>query len=180
MSPVATPRRNRRLPALALALLIAAPAAAQQRQAQNPFGSFKHDASQPIEITADSLAVDQTARTATFSGEVVAGQGTLRLTAAKVVVSYGGEGGTDAGRIDRLRAEGDVFLSNGTETARGQWADYDVAGGEVTMGGDVVLTQGENAISGQSLRIDLNAGTGEISGGRVRSVFTPPAQRDGG
>ena len=39
--------------------------------------------------------------------------------------------------------------------------------------GNVVLTQGENAISGQQLAIDLNAGTGKISGGRVKSVFTP-------
>jgi lipopolysaccharide export system protein LptA len=170
--------------ALLLAVLAAAPAAAQD--ADSPFGAFRHDASQPIEITADSLAVNQGAQTATFSGDVVAGQGTLRLTAEKIVVSYGGagEGGDDAapgaGRIDRLRAEGEVFLSNGSETARGQWADYDVSGGEVTMGGGVVLTQGENAISGERLRIDLGAGTGEISGGRVRSVFTPPAEDGGG
>ena len=49
----------------------------------------------------------------------------------------------------------------------------------VKMGGDVVLTQGENAISGGELFIDLNAGTGEITGGRVRSVFTPPPPKDG-
>lgn len=178
MSPTRPPRGA--VATLALALLLAAgPAAAQT--ADSPFGSFKHDASQPIEITADSLAVDQAAQTATFTGEVVAGQGTLRLTAARVTVAYGAEGGEDAtGRIRSLRADGDVFLSNGAETARGQWAEYDVAGGVVLMGGDVVLTQGENAISGQSLRIDLNAGAGEISGGRVRSIFTPPAGNDAG
>lgn len=170
--------------ATALALAIAAPAAAQD--AQSPFGAFKHDASQPIEITADSLAVNQPQQTATFTGEVVAGQGTLRLTANRIVVNYGGtgQGGDDAapgtGRIDRLRAEGEVFLSNGSETAKGEWADYDVSAGMVTMGGGVVLTQGDNAISGEQLSIDLNAGTGEISGGRVRSVFTPPAQNGEG
>jgi lipopolysaccharide export system protein LptA len=40
----------------------------------------------------------------------------------------------------------------------------------------VVLTQGGNAISGQSLVIDLNAGTGRVESagtGRVKSVFTP-------
>ena len=172
-----SPMRTARAAALGLGLA-AAPVAGQD--GTGPFGAFKHDASQPIEITADSLAVDQSSQTATFRGEVVAGQGTLRLTAREIVVSYGGEGGDETGRIDRLRAEGEVFLSNGSETAKGGWADYDVAGGVVEMGGDVVLTQGENAISGQSLRIDLEAGTGEISGGRVRSVFTPPAQDDGG
>ena len=72
-----------------------------------------------------------------------------------------------------------MFLSSGAETAKGEWAEYDVSGGVVTMGGNVVLTQGENAISGQNLRIDLNSGVGEISGGRVKSVFTPPAQNGG-
>lgn len=175
-----TPKVSQRARALvcAAALLVLGPVAAGAQAPDSPFGAFKHDAAQPIEITADSLAVDQASQTATFRGEVVAGQGTLRLSAEQIVVSYGGAGGdaAQAGRIDRLRAEGDVFLSSGAETARGAWADYDVAGGSVTMGGDVVLTQGENAISGQTLRIDLNAGTGEISGGRVRSVFTPPAR----
>ncbi|MFO7853627.1 MAG: LptA/OstA family protein [Paracoccaceae bacterium] len=168
--------------ALFVALLLAAAPAWGQQDGPSPFGSFKHDAGQPIEITADSLAVDQARQQATFRGEVVAGQGTLRLTAETVVVSYGGDGGGDAatGRIESLRADGDVFLSNGAETARGAWAEYDVSGGVVEMGGDVVLTQGENAISGQTLRIDLNAGAGEISGGRVRSVFTPPVQDGSG
>jgi lipopolysaccharide export system protein LptA len=157
---------------------------AMAQEAKNPFGSFKHDSTQPIEIVSDSLAIDQAARKATFAGKVEAGQGEMRLTADKIVVSYAGEGGggndssaPGTGKIDRLRAEGDVFLSNGAETAKGDWADYDVAAGKVTMGGDVVLTQGENAISGQSLTIDLNAGTGEISGGRVKSVFTPAQEK---
>jgi lipopolysaccharide export system protein LptA len=46
------------------------------------------------------------------------------------------------------------------------------------MGGGVVLTQGDNAISGETLSIDLNSGKGEISGGRVRSVFKPAAQSE--
>lgn len=157
-----------------LAVMALSTASAQQ---SNPFGSFKHDSTQPIEIVADSLAVDQGAKQATFTGAVEAGQGTMRLTADKIVVTYGGEGGGDTGKIDKLRAEGDVFLSNGAETAKGSWADYNVAGGLVTMGGDVVLTQGDNAISGQSLTIDLNAGTGKISGGRVKSVFTPAPEK---
>lgn len=163
----------RKLSGGALALIAALTLSDASAQQSNPFGSFKHDASQPIEIVADSLAVDQAAQQATFEGKVEAGQGTLRLTAEKVVVTYGGDGDGATGKIRRMRADGDVFLSNGAETAKGDWADYDVAGGAVTMGGGVVLTQGENAISGQELTIDLNAGTGKISGGRVKSVFTP-------
>lgn len=187
-------RRGRAAAIILAGCLAAGPgagAAWAQSAQSNPFGSFKHDSTQPIEITADKLAVNNAARTATFTGEVVAGQGTLRLTADLVTVDYGGDAaaGTSSGggapsagtgRIDKLRAEGSVFLTSGAETAKGSWAEYDVAKGIVTMGGDVVLTQGENAISGQSLRIDLNAGVGEISGGRVKSVFTPPEKKNGG
>lgn len=167
----------RRISGAGFGLLVFMAASTASAQQSNPFGSFKHDATLPIEIVADSLAVDQGSKQATFIGAVEAGQGTMRLTAAKIVVSYGGEGGGDTGKIDKLRAEGDVFLSNGAETAKSEWADYDVAGGQVTMGGNVVLTQGDNAISGQILTIDLNAGTGKISGGRVKSVFTPAPEK---
>ena len=57
--------------ALALAALIAAPALAQ-----SPFGGFKHDETQPIEIAANSLEVQEAQQIAIFRGEVVAGQGT--------------------------------------------------------------------------------------------------------
>lgn len=155
-------------------LLAAVPATAQDK---SPFGGFKHDNKAPIEITSDSLEVRQGEQLAVFSGEVVAGQGTLRLTADRVTVRYGGDKqGSDTGEIRSMLAEGNVFLSNGAETAQGSRAEYDVESGTVRMSGAVVLTQGENAISGESLAIDLNAGTGRIDGsggGRVKSVFTP-------
>jgi lipopolysaccharide export system protein LptA len=53
-----------------------------------------------------------------------------------------------------------------------------VAGGEVRMGGNVVLTQGGNAISGDSLVINLNTGNGRIEGteGRVKTIIAPAAK----
>jgi lipopolysaccharide export system protein LptA len=163
------------LAALAAGALAAGAALAQTK---GPFGGFKHDSKAQIEITADSLEVRQAENLAIFAGKVAAGQGTLRLTADKLEVNYlsgRSEGAADAGtgKIDRMRAEGNVFLSNGDETAKGGWAEYNVTTGIIQMGGNVVLTQGGNAISGPSLVIDLNAGTGKVEGGRVTSVFTP-------
>ncbi len=161
---------------------VTAPAAAQQK---GPFGGFKHDSSAPIEIVADVLEVRQAENLAIFSGDVVAGQGTLRLTSDLLTVTYAAEEsdtGSDTntsagtGAIQHMRAEGNVFLSNGDETAQGAWAEYDVASGMIRMGGDVVLTQGDNAISGESLVIDLDAGTGRIEGGRVKTIFAPAAE----
>ena len=163
--------------------LLALPLSAQE---QGPFGGFKHDNTAPIEITSDALEVRQAENVAIFTGKVEAGQGTLRLTAERVRVYYDQEGSDDAetGAIERMEAEGDVFLSNGSETAEGEWAEYDVVSGMMRMGGSVVLTQGRNAISGDALVIDMNAGTGRIEGredgGRVKSVFTPSSQQNGG
>lgn len=161
----------RYLPVLALAGWAMVAAVAAQ---DNPFGAFKHDASQPIEITADSLAVNQTQQVATFKGNVVVGQGTMRLTAAEMQIFYDarGDADTETGRIRLMKASGGVFLSNGTEAAEGEWAEYDVVAGVITMGGEVLLSQGDNAISGQELWIDLNDGLGEIKG-RVTTVFQP-------
>ena len=174
-----------RLAAALIATLLAAPALGQETASGSggtgPFGGFKHDSSAPIEVTSDSLEVREGEQIAIFSGDVVAGQGTLRLTADTVTVSYGGQAGGDGetGEIDRMVAEGNVFLSNGTETAEGARAEYDVAAGMMRMWGDVVLTQGQNAIAGETLVIDLDAGTGRVEGsgtGRVKSIFTPSGQ----
>ena len=46
--------------------------------------------------------------------------------------------------------------------------------GTVVMTGDVLLTQGSSALSGQKLSIDLKTGTG-IMEGRVSTTFIPAA-----
>lgn len=156
--------------ALVAALLTAGAAAAQSA---SPFGGFKHDETQPIEIAADSLEVQEANKIAIFRGAVEAAQGTMRLTADELEVAYGGEG--DTGEIRRLKAKGGVMVANGAETASGDAADYDVEKGLITMTGAVTLKQGGNVVTGASLTIDLNTGQGKVdgNGGRVKSVFAP-------
>ena len=48
-----------------IVLFTAAPALAQSAM---PFGGLKHDSSQQVEVSADSLRVDQTSGSATFAG----------------------------------------------------------------------------------------------------------------
>ena len=137
-----------------------------------PFGGSKHDNSLPVEITADSLDLDQTGGTAVFTGNVEMGQGELRLSAGKVNVVYGKAGTEAQGTIETVTATGDVTLSNGGEAAEAERAFYNVASGAIEMTGDVILTQGQNALAGEKLVIDLNAGRANMSG-RVRTIFQP-------
>ena len=56
--------------------------------------------------------------------------------------------------------------------AEAREAVYTVAAGIVEMTGDVLLTQGASALSGQRLVLDLKAGTGVMEG-RVSTTFVP-------
>lgn len=155
----------------ALALVVALPAWGQTLT----FGGMRADISAPVEIAADALAVNQSDGTAVFSGNVVIGQGAMRLSAGRVDVTYA-EGGTT--RIRSLRAEGDVTLVSGDDAAEAQEALYDVEAGQVTLIGDVILAQGGNVLTGQRMEVDLATGAARVEG-RVRTILQPGQQSGG-
>lgn len=175
-----------RTPVLSLALIaLLAGGVTTAYAQQEALGGFQHDSSQPIEISSDALEVRQQEQTAVFTGAVDARQGDVRMQAERLIVSYDPDqsDGSDTGAIRSVRAEGNVFISSKTETAEGDWAQYDVASGSIVMGDDVALTQGpQNVLVGGSLRIDLNSGFARIesggirsdgSRGRVEAIFSP-------
>ena len=167
--------RSLRPTTLLLAVLLApvlTMGAARAQGTEIAFGETRHDASLPVEITAESLELDQGAGTAVFIGGVRVGQGMLRLAADRVEVFYAEAPDGGQSTVERLEALGNVTLANGDQAAESDSAHYDVASGIVEMSGDVVLTQGPNALSSQSLRIDLATGTGTFEG-RVRTIFAP-------
>tara|TARA_R100000935_G_scaffold7676_3_gene16207 strand:- start:3019 stop:3501 length:483 start_codon:yes stop_codon:yes gene_type:complete len=146
-----------------IALVFAVPATAQTNI---NLGGIAADPSAPVEVTADNLNVDQDTGSAVFSGNVVIGQGDLRLSAPSVQVTYA----ADSGDITRLQATGGVTFATATEAAEAQSADYNLASGLLTLNGNVLLTQGQSALSADSMVLDLNAGTAQMNG-RVRTVF---------
>lgn len=157
----------RALACLTLAAL--APVTAAGQGAEVSFGGIRADTSLPVEVTADQLSVSQSDGTATFTGNVLIGQGDMRLSAAEVLVEYGN---AERSRIERLHATGGVTLVSGSDAAEAQEAVYTVATGEVVMTGDVLLTQGGSTLSGQKLFVDLATGTGRMEG-RVKTILVP-------
>ncbi|MFT5065058.1 MAG: lipopolysaccharide export system protein LptA [Yoonia sp.] len=152
-----------KLMTLAVALLIAAPANAQTNI---NLGGIRADSSAPVEVAADNLTVDQDSGTAVFTGNVVIGQGDLRLSAGSVRVVY-----SDAtGDIAQLIASGGVTFVTDTEAAEAQNADYNLITGVLTLTGDVLLTQGASALSAEKMTVNVNSGAAQMSG-RVRTVF---------
>ncbi|WP_420353074.1 LptA/OstA family protein [Paenirhodobacter sp.] len=97
-------------PILALFVLLAAPALAQQVA----FGGLKADAKAPVEVTADSLNINQADGTAVFSGNVLVVQGGMRMQAAAIRVGYALD---DRTKIQTMTATGGVTLVSPTEAA---------------------------------------------------------------
>ena len=127
----------RSLPALAVLILALGLATASAQEVAFP--GLRTDTEAQVEVTADSLSVNQAKGTAVFTGNVLIVQGPMRLKAEKVEVEYG----ADRSKIAKLHASGGVTLASKTDAAEAREAVYAVATGAVEMTGDVLLTQGE-------------------------------------
>jgi len=145
------------------ALLTAAPAMAQTNI---NLGGITADPSAPVEVAADSLSVDQDTGTAIFDGNVVIGQGALRIAAGQAQAVYDGT----TGDIASFEASGGVTFANGIEAAEAQSATYDLQNRTLILIGDVLLTQGASALSADRMTIDVESGNAQMEG-RVRTVF---------
>lgn len=122
-----------------------------------------------VEVSADTLKVNQTNGEALFSGNVLIGQGDMRLKADQVKVTYASG---DKTKIQALNATGHVTLVNGPDAAEASEAVYDVASGNVVLTGDAIVTQGQNVLSGERIEVNLADGSATVAG-RVRTILQP-------
>ena len=161
-----------RIRCAAAAILLVLPASAAAPQSGNvAFSGLEHDSSLPVEVTSEQLDVSRADGRAIFTGNVLVTQAAMRLTAPRMEVEYiEGEG-----RISRMTATGGVTFVNGEEAAEADDAVYTLTDGTVVLTGDVILTQGPNALAGDRLVIDLDTGIGNMEG-NVRTIFQPESQ----
>lgn len=152
------------------------------------------ESSEPIEIIADKLVVQQDQQIATFTGNVVAVQGDMTLKSDLLRVFYEQQEGqqdsqpaasataADDTSIRRIEAEGNVNISNPKETAKGDSGVYDLPSQKMTLTGNVVLTSGDNVVKGSSLDMDLATNISTVYSDsksadrreqRVRALFVP-------
>lgn len=148
---------------IALFAVLALPASAQTNI---DLGGLTVDSSAQVEVSADSLSVDQDTGTAQFTGNVVVGQGDLRMSAGSIRVVYD----DTTGDIAQLLATGGVTFVTATEAVEADNADYNLTDGTLTLIGNVLLTQGPSALSADRMTINLSDGSARMDG-RVRTVF---------
>lgn len=130
------------------------------------FGNIRQDSNAPVEVSADSMSINQNTGAAVLTGNVLIGQGAMRLSARKVDIVYS----SDRKQINRLSASGGVTLVSGTDAAEARSADYNVENGMIVLTGDVLLVQGNSAITADKMRVDTKSGTAEMQG-RVKTVL---------
>lgn len=140
---------------------------------------FRSDPSQPVDIAADALELNEKDGKAVFRGDVVAVQGEVTIRSAELNAYYSGKAGIGAAvpaaakepaakpaepvKLTKIQARGKVVVnSKNGQKATGDWADFDTTANTVTLGGDVVLAQGRNVVRGNRLVVDLATGEAVI------------------
>jgi lipopolysaccharide export system protein LptA len=158
--------------AVALALVVAAPAAAQS-SATDIFSGFQSRSTDPVEVNAETLEVyeEGNQRITVFSGGVTVTRGRTTLKAATITL-YSSLDSTSADAFTRIEASGKVWVNSGDQTVTGASAAVDMASKTITVSGGVVLTQGSNVLTGTRLVVNLATGRARVEGS-TRGVFTP-------
>jgi lipopolysaccharide transport protein LptA/LPS export ABC transporter protein LptC len=172
----------------------AQPAKANAKETQTSGGAFtfKTDPTAPVEIEADQLNVNDTAKVAVFEGSVNAVQGEFTISSSELHAFYKGGSGlaevTSAGprppegqskekppsELTRIEAKKNVIVtSRQGQTATGDWAEFDAKTRKVMVGGDVVVTQGQNMVRGTRLVIDMNSGESKIDTAPAKTASKP-------
>ena len=146
--------------ALILALGVPAVTGAQS---SNPADATR----QPVQYGADSG--EYTADGFALRGRAEVTQGTHRLRADAI------RGYTTNGELTRVEATGNVYFVTPDQSMRGNNAVYTLNDGQVLVTGDVILTQGQNVLTGGRLVYNVRTETARIesAGNRVRGVFYP-------
>lgn len=152
---------------LALTLSGLAGTAVQAQDAQIAFKGLRSGAGKPVEVVADLLEVSEKDNEARFRGHVIVTQGEMKLSSDDLLVTYTK---ADKTTIDSLHATGNVLMSTPAEAAKGAEATYQPNSGNLTMTGDVLLTQGQSVMTGSKLIVDLNTGKGRMEG-RVKTLL---------
>lgn len=131
--------------------------------AQTPANS----SDQPISFGAD--AGEYVGNTVTLRGRAELIQGQNRLRADTVT-------GLNQTGDSRIEASGNVYFVTPDQTIRGDRAIYTTADDMIVVTGDVILTQGQNVLTGSRLTYNVRTGSARIEAGgegRIRGVFFP-------
>ena len=139
----------------------------------------------PIDITSNRLDIDDTGKTAIFTGNVKAQQAGAALETAELQVKYAGGDNKDAGampgdgaKIERIVSKSPVVMTRAPQDrVTGASLDYDAANQIAVVNGDVEMTSGEGrGATADKVTVNQKADTILLDRQRRRHPGTQPAQ----
>jgi lipopolysaccharide export system protein LptA len=155
----------------------------------NAMQGFSQNRDQPIQIEAASLEVRDKSKEATFAGNVKVTQGDTTMSSKTLVVFYDQSspsspqqpatkqkaaspkgapmqaaqpGPGGSSSIKRLEARGNVVVTQKDQVVTGETAIFDTKANMMTMQGGVVLTQCSNVLKGDRLKVDMTTGVSRV------------------
>jgi lipopolysaccharide export system protein LptA len=165
------------------------PKPAVEEPAQNgAIGAFRTDPNAPIDIDAAVLDFDETRRNAHFTGSVVAKQGEFVIRTPSLMAHFQGQtsllaaapkgtGDPQASSLRKIEARNGVNITGKDgQKVTGDWADFDPVGNFATVGGRVLVNQGQNVVEGSKLIMDLTSGRTRFET-RTESTAAGPAHQ---
>lgn len=167
--------------AAVLGLAVAGNAALAQATTQGV--AISRTSNAPVQVGSDNYRADQNVHTEYLDGRVEIQQADARLRAdhIKLIHTGGGDSGNGWGEVARMEAEGNVYYVAEDRTMKGDSAVYTKADDTVVVtGGKVILTQGQNVMTGTRIVAHPKAGTYTMDSapdsanhGRVKMVLYP-------
>jgi lipopolysaccharide export system protein LptA len=171
-----------RVMAAAFVAFVCAIAAGGWAHAQNFGGAFDGmaNSSEPIQIEANSLEVEDGKGTAVFSGKVEVVQGSTILNTSRLFVEYARDSSGRAGpggNVNRIEASGGVAVRSRDQHATAQRAEVDMRTQIAKLTGDVAVSQGNNVIRGCVVTLNMKTNNIDVKpcGGRVRVLIDQTA-----
>lgn len=140
--------------------------------------ALPEDAQKPIYLSADKVSYSQSTNKATYTGNVIITQGSLKITASTLVVTLNADKSIASAQATGNLASFEQIFSTDKGLAKGvaQKIDYNAKTGILSMTGNAKLTQDGANFSGNSIRYSLKMGDMEATGGqgkRVELVIAP-------
>ncbi|HMK55765.1 MAG TPA: LptA/OstA family protein [Dissulfurispiraceae bacterium] len=131
------------------------------------------NAATPTVITSESLTADNKARTALFTGSVVAKKGDMTLYADRMLVFYS-EGGSGS-NIDRIEADGNVKLIRGDRVVTAGKAIYYAGQDERAVFTESPrASEGKNVVTGTKMTYYMKDDRSVVENSKVFIVEKEP------
>jgi lipopolysaccharide export system protein LptA len=120
-------------------------------------------ADKPIRLEADKIRIQKNKNIMVFTGNVKAKQDKLNILADKMTVNYHTDKNNKI-NIDNIEVRDNVILKNEIITANSNRGFYDLKKQVITLRDEIILSEKDTVIFGNTLVYDIRTGSANIEG----------------